>query len=869
MTYKEAKELFFKAAEEGRVPIRSKGAAPGACRTLTKERANQVLGRVELGVAHASGKCGSALDDVEISPLLLQLDDLAWHGAEHLAERAKAVVVSDARLFASTILGRDVTKRNWIRVTPDMFEPAWRSLAEALLAAGGVSAGGRSKKTTLADLHRLAKAAAARGILRPEDLPPHSEEVMEWAQEDPWDSTEEGRRKTKKVAGNLKAGLVAYRRARRALGERGEHLTECLASGRDREWGIGSLEGIDELLRRGFERLAGPDQDRLRDLMKDPGKLPMLDKIAILAPDFGDALRTYLDSGDDLAVARQPLYEDKVVHAMSRLIAMMFREKIEPAMLEFDDLWRPVDGHHTAAGSKANKGHGRFASTACSDQKPTCLLHHLTDVSLPYRIGRSTLQFPQAVREGRALHYPDSAFNDARAMKYVAARVLRPLRQRTGTWNEIEAAHTTLMEHMSTVNENSPSSGRIDKSHLPINFGQLLCVILWDLRQRIHAADRAIIDHQQNPKSREGSHRATVLQERLYKALEEYAVVAVIAADGLRVKNYAGAIAGVHVIPTPVVEEGEWVGFSAVRTHWRGDDCPSARLKITKKRRNVRERTWILSPGIVDLDLFFRYWTEVRPNRLRKAGLIGVDEQMDFAAELAGIGERFALFASDLPVAGKAHLPSRKYALVRSGPAGDRRVSPGNRTDASVRDIWARVVHRVARDLLRVDGLPATLKECRKGGNPYRGLMGPHGLRSLAAWHFGGLLNRWSVAMEMTNDSYDMLHDTYAVLPDQYTLHRGSRKPEDPELYVPLVDWMFDSRSLTGSFNWEGFWAHFRPLRFNEERQEWVQLFRGEAEEVDQLENILRSGNPLAVRDESGASHAASGEIVPWSKQAA
>lgn len=848
MTYEKAKETFLQAARDGRIPDRSPGAVPASFRTLGTDRANQVIARAEFGVAHASGKCGAALDAVDIEPYLRDLDDHVWHGAEHLSTSAKRVAVSDARLFASTILGRDITKRKWIKITLGMFEPAWRPLAEALLSLPGWSAGGRSKKTTLADLYRLAKAAAARDIFRPEDLPSDSSEIMVWARKDNWDGTEEGERAIQKKQRTLKGGLVAYRRARGALGAAGENLPACVAARMEREWGIGSLENLDELLRTACDRLAKEEKERLSGVVNSPSQRSMVDVISVLAPDFGDALNSYLERGANLAIPRQPLYEDKVVGSFSRLIATMYREEIDPATVPFEDLWLskgPVRARERPVSARVS----RYAVETSESEDSLCLLHFILDASLPNRIARSTLTLPEAVLEGRAKHYPDSAYTDVGMLKYVALRVLQPImaKQDPNEWLKLEGVHNSLIKHMGETNKVSPSSGRIDKSNIPLNFGQLVCVALWHLRRKVEHADRALTEHLCHPKARAGSHRMLILQERLYVALEEFAVVSVIAADGLRCKNYAGAIAGAHIIPEPIVDEdGHWVGFSGVRTKFWGGDCPSVRLKITTKRRTIRERTWTLSPGIVDMNLFFRYWTEVRPDRLRKAGLIAQDAQLDFGAELAGTSERFAVFVSDHIASKKASLPSKRYALGRTVQGKEERVSAGNRTDASIRAIWARLIHEVAREVLCVPGIPATLAECRTPGSPYRGLTGPHGERSLVAWHFGALLGDWSFAEEMTNDSYDTLQNNYAVLPDQYSRNRGSRTIFDPELYAGLVDWMIAPKSLAGELDWDAFWKAFKPVRWDEESEKWVQVFSATEEETACLRAAL-AGDPDAA----------------------
>lgn len=854
MTYAEAQAAFRVAAAEGRIPSREHGAEPNSFRALPPHRVDQIISRVTYGVSFASGRSGTAADGVDIGPLLLELDEHARMGAEHLTASGKRVVVSDVRLFVTTVLGQDPWLTPRLRVSPHMFPIPWRPIADALVRTGGIAAGGRSRRTTLSELLYLAKTAEKYGVGDPHDLPADSAPILRWAWQEHSGGSGADSRECGKARARLKAGLSAYRRARATMGKAGENLPECTSPTVWREWGIDSLQDLPSLLAAGVERLESEEQRLYAPRVSGAEPLSDLDKIFVLAPYFGDALAKYIRLAEKEAIARQPRYVQKLIGAVGKLVATMIREGLDPFDVRFEELWTRTAPIQAVAVPMA-RPRGRYDSDPVDDgagESPPCLLQYLLDASLPQRIALSPLDLPQRVREGRAKYYPDSAFNDARLARYIALRVIKPLPQKRQVWIDLEAKHEELIQHMAAVNKQAPVAGRIDKGRIPLNYTQLCCIVLWYMRRKIRQADAELAALLESPKARKGSHRMVTLRERVYRLLEDYALFSVIVADGLRCKNYAGAVGGKHIIPEPVLDSaGNWIAIRSLRTHFRGDDCPSVRLKIPHQRNNIRARVWRISPAIVDFDLFLRYWRDVRQDRLRKCQLLGPEETLNLQAEYEGTGDRYAAFVTDRSVYRKSAIPSETYALQRTAPTGETvTVSGGHLTDATVRNTWARIVHEVARDVLGVSGIPATLDECRRTGSPYRGLFGPHGVRASIAWHFGSLLGRWEFSEEMTNDSYRTLVRDYAVLPRELARHRKTATLHDPLLYAKIVDWMFDNRSAAGQLDWEAFWRKFEPLRLDAEKNQWVQSYSGSKEENTALWYALsgRKGSAKGLR---------------------
>lgn len=863
MRFFEAKELFREAARAGRIPVRALGAG-GGFKAIGQGRVRQVLSRVTLGVEAASLVTGAALEDVDVGPLLIGLPEAAARAAEREGLSSVRNVRSDASLFASVLLQQDVASRR-LRVSPELFPAPWRPLALALVATPTRS-GGTSRRSSLSELLVLAQVAGRHGVDEPAQLPDDPRAVQEWAGAD------------EKLRTRLDAGVVAYRRARRVLAaDAGDALPALLRTTRDREWGVNALQGLPALLRSAYDRLEPEEQARYADRIDTPDALTTVEKIAVLAPYFGAALEAYVQLGGEAAIARQPLYLEKVVGAVSRTVATMIRAGLDPHGRRFESLWLeqlPVAGAKRAAPARRSRlDEDDFVGTAvglvggdregleAADQES--LLRRVLRESMALRIRGSMLQLTEAVTQGRAEYFTDSAFSDAKQLRYVALRVLKPRWLRSPTarragqarWAQLQVEHEGLMALMRGANGEAPARGRIDKSRLPCTYGNLAYVALWDLRRRVLEVDADLADVRAHQLSCDDSHRVQTLEARLRRRLRDYALVACIVADGLRNKNYCGAIAGIHFRPDVVRDQaGRWVGFSGMRTHYWGDDCPSVRLKVPKTRDRIRERTWRLSPGVVDLRLLFRYWTEVRPADLRAAGLLGPGEALDLDAD------RYAVFVSDEPVAGKKRVASARYAIRRpDGQGGWRVLSPGNLTDVSVRNIWASHIHRICRDVLRVPGVPARLEDCRKKGSEFRGLFGSHAVRSYVAFYWGGLRQDWARAEEYTNDSRQTLERDYAVLPADMQGKRGRGHLHDPELFTELLDLAFHPRSLEGEYDWGAFWRGFTPVRWVPAEQgqggQWEQAFFRRPEEIAQVRALLEPpvGHPAAAaqRDRS------------------
>lgn len=98
--------------------------------------------------------------------------------------------------------------------------------------------------------------------------------------------------------------------------------------------------------------------------------------------------------------------------------------------------------------------------------------------------------------------------------------------------------------------------------------------------------------------------------------LERYLVAALIMDDGLRLKQYVRGCWGHNIIADWRRDStGAITGIARVRTHWSGDRCGPAPLKIqfvSKRTRELTGRRRTVRPGVVDHELLWRYLRDVR-----------------------------------------------------------------------------------------------------------------------------------------------------------------------------------------------------------------------------------------------------------------
>jgi hypothetical protein len=853
MLFSDARQKFLQAAEQGKVRALSNGADPGSTKHLSPARAKQVVRRAELALSQGTGRSPDCLEAVDVGPHLLRLADYASE-IDHLATTRN--VVSDCRLFVSTVLGRDVRKRAAVRQRSWMFEEAWRPLAAALEATDGYRAGGKSRRSLLPNLAFLARVAADNGVNRPEDLPTVSGDIAAW------------------LPGNrrLKDGLVAYRKAKEALGATGLGYPVIVARRPEREWGVHTLQNLPELLAAGYAQLDAEERDQFVARVGEqpegiePALLSTEEQIFILAPYFGAALSEYIRVGQAQSIVRQPRYLRRTVGVVSRAVATLVRCGIDLHTLRFEDLWLSPSPDGAPAAPATRGGRYGVPSPDAADVEPPCLLQYLITRAAVHHVRGSTLALHPSIRTGKIAYFPDSAFNDVKALKYIALRVLKAYWEREKgrkgaavTWAQLEAETSATYRYMAETNAQTAVGGRLDRAEMPYSLPHVVCILLPILAERVHAIDRELNRLSLSRKARVGSHQWLTLESRRILHLRHYAIVALIAADGLRVKNFSGAIAGVHFIPDVVRDErGCWAGFRGLRTHWWGDDCPSVRLKITTgHNRNIRERIWDIRPGIVDMDLLYRYWVEARPCLLRRAGLLRDGEELDLDAELAGTGPRYAMFVSDESVFAdpraqpRVEKVSEVYGLLREHPSTgkDCRVKAGNLTECTVRATWERAIHFLVHDVLRFPGVPSTLDECRKKGSKWRGMLGPHGDRSATAWYIGGVLHDWAMAEEWTNDRRSTLEKHYAILPKWMVSNRGTGNLLDVDLYSEILSWMLQPVEKQVSLRWDVFRKVFRAVRDTSQAEPgggWAQVYRRTPEEVESLREALMNGRTKA-----------------------
>jgi hypothetical protein len=237
----------------------------------------------------------------------------------------------------------------------------------------------------------------------------------------------------------------------------------------------------------------------------------------------------------------------------------------------------------------------------------------------------------------------------------------------------------------------------------------------------------------------------------------DWAIATIILCDGLRVKNYSGALLNRHIIPN--WERGRAV---ALRTRfWGMRDEARVTLKKdwgddTRSKENEREND--IYPAVLDADLLTDFLLVIRAERLVRAGLVKSVEGFDRETD------RYALFPSteDCP---------EKQDRVRdvdgqTGAAFSPQQIPGTRTGRyakpeRVSEQVGRIVHWMVRDVMKRAGVPEW--GSREIVKLFRGLFGGHRTtRAGNASCWGFECDDWTYAQWITNDTLKTLKRYYS-----------------------------------------------------------------------------------------------------------
>lgn len=765
-TLREAQALFDVKSEAGEIPNR----VTGKTGQLAASRRGPIMSHVTAALRHAlrsfpeyARVSADALLDVEIAPFLATLPDHAELDASEAGRSDPSKERSNVALFVTVVTGRDaVREKRSIEVTRVL--PAWQPLYDALCSQASEQPKARTYPRLLI---RFMELALANGVVSPEAVPDDFDAVHAWAPALGFSRKE------------VHEALGAFRSAADALGD------DSLPRAYDLVFrgGIG-VRGLSDWVQRA--RNAG--------MTGDPMSWELLDIITALAPKIGNAVRTVLSAGKKHN--RTASYENEIIDCGSWLVASLIRLGEDVSALTLLDLYlerREIRVEQSAAAEEGRKV--KLAQLAKYTTTPThdapmalhSLLRRCLDVTAPLSYANSPLRLVNPVHEEDDIPvYTDSmianvkqAFLLTKAMFGAELEEVAP-----DVWARARNEHDSLLRHISSHNRGRYLAGRKAKRDLLITWPQAVCMGLPYLRQKALMARRAVADRADRIGHLESRESQKVLLAYC-EALRDYVVVAILLDDSLRIRNYAGATAGIHLKPTPEIIEGCWRRFVGARTHFRGADADDVRLKVlARKDEGLNERERPLTPGIVDMDLLFEWWTKARPFYLVQAGLLTTVDAYDPERD------NYAVFPTGRP-----------SEAQRADPAWKGHISPD-----MLSEIFGRALHEICMKVLGQTDLPewgdASLTET------HRSLFCAHIVRLLVGTYFGGVLGDWTTAEYRTNDRELTLRKHYNLLAPWFTQRMHKQSHENPRWFDRVIARVLEARDCDV---WGPFWDRFDP----------------------------------------------------------
>lgn len=767
-TLREAQALFDAKSEAGEVPNR----VTGEMGKLAQSRRGPIMTHVTAALRHAmrghpeySALNADALLDTEIAPFLATLPDHAELDARESERSDPSKERSNVALFVTVVTGRDAVREKK-PIERARVLPAWQPLYDALWCQAEREP---KKRTYPRLLIRFMELALANGIMSPQAIPDDYEAVHAWAPALGF---------SKK---NVHEALGAFRSAADALGD--DTLPRA----------------YDFVFRDGIGIRALPDwvaRARAAGMTGDPMAWPLLDVITALAPHLGDALRTILDAGK--GHNRAASYEEEMIQCVSWIVASLIRLGEDPGPMTLLDLFlerREVRVERTASAEE-----GRSVKLAQLAKYTTvvprrhanivhhCLLRRCLDNSAPLSYARSPLWLINLAHEEDVIPiYTESLIANVKQTFLLTKAMFGAELEDTDPdlWGRVRNEYDGMLEQMSGYNRGRHLDGRKPKKSLLITWPQAVCMGLPYLRAKAIEARRLVVHRSQRIGHLE-SRESQKLLLAYYEALRDYIVAAILLDDSLRITNYAGALAGVHLKPVPEIAGEQWGGFQAVSTHFRGADADGVKLKVlARKEEGLNERERPLTPGLVDMDLLFEWWTMARPFYLAQAGLLASVDAYDPRQD------QFAVFPT-----GRPSEEQRADASWR-----------GNMSADMLSEIFGRALHEICVEVLKRD-LPGW--DDPKLTADYRSLFSAHIVRLLVATYFGGILGDWATAEYRTNDREETLRKHYNHLAQWFLKQMHTQSPENPRWFDAVIMRVLEARTNDA---WGVFWDRFDPLQ--------------------------------------------------------
>ncbi|HSW50399.1 MAG TPA: hypothetical protein VLH09_09505, partial [Bryobacteraceae bacterium] len=736
-----------------------------------------IVSHVRGAVGHLTGKGRREAEELDIEPLVPKLPDAAYAYAESKGYHKPANYRSSAELFVSTLFSNGGTPQpSPVQPRHPDWDPLFAALEKYRTALENKLVGeGKDPKRRLgpqlSTLEQFRSFVFRHGIESPRGIPSY-QEVRRWADEDGLNQ------------GQWDARIHAYRFSARLLP--GAGYPELMRETWARDRGVRSLPDLGDRLRR-------------LGCTEDSRNMTTLQILTFLAPRMTRALLHRLEWGRQRD--RSEEWEKSNLDAVSRVVASMIRLGLDPLERSlfglFTEVVQVVDANPSISDLVAFELGGRKP-----EAREVSLIQCVVDECREPAAALSPLS-TRTSTEGEGAPPSHFVATVPADVNYIFAMVRQvyedDLSQLNSTlWKSAEGTLGRVLKYMRDHNDQLHIDGHLRKK-LVAGYGELICVSLAKLRNEAQERLQALDDFR--IASADKLHLSTVqdelqhLEGRADTELENYIIAAVPFDDGLREKNYARAIAGKHFVPKVITdEEGRPLAFEYVETVFVGNDHQDVRLKMKKRtrgrRRVSRERRRRLSRGIVDHHLLFRFWYETRARNAVRRGLISSVAEFDFQ------NDGYAVF-----IGSKA--PAKR--CFRSGQQSERYVQTGRLTKGA----WANRFKRTLKRMLAWIDV-----EVPKRSDPafaeWRGILGPHIVRSVIATYWGGLRSNWALACYLTDDTEDVLDEHYVALKDDLGRLMGMTGPRNPRWFDEVLDRLVADKN---GEDWTSFWASFDPAR--------------------------------------------------------
>lgn len=773
LTLPEAISRFDAASRAGEIPNRKSGTRS----SLKPSRRDPIISNVRKAVEHAlqtlnGGRAvgTDVMEATDLKPLLLTLPE---HGRLAVTEadedfdpKAASKIESNVRLFVSVVLGRDIVKDRAPVVRARVL-PAFQPLYDALDA--WVNECPDERRSLRRGFVLWTELAAANGAGTPEQVPDDYAAIQAWGRRLGW--------KPKDVA----YALNAWRKAVRLAGADHAMAWDLVVHN-----GLG-IKSLPDFVSRA--RAAG--------FNGDIAAATAADLLPYLAPKLGAALAKVIQEG--LNTGLSSAWASDMRDMASWVVAGLVCLGEDAARLTWFDLWtmrREVAATVDAEQDDQLAQYGIAGGAAVAHHS---LIRRLLDSTArrSYELSHLTLFNPDHEADPVPV-YTDSLLQNFEMAFVVTNRFFggRMHQQRPELWAQATMEYDSLARHTTEYNKPRILLGRKARGKLEITWPQLLCMGIPQLARDCYELRRKIADRRGRIGHLE-SRESQVLVNSYCDALTTYAIVALLADDSLRVKNYSGAMAGTHVRVTPVLAaDGTWRGIAEIRTSFTALDSDTVALKskkVTSGDHNARNRR--VTPGIVDHTLWFEYWTLARPRALVAAGLLPNIEAFDPA------DDDFAAFITPRPSSDQL----ADYQLARA--EGRKPAWRGNLSEDMLSDTFGAALHRICVEVLRRE-LPAW--GSKELVDDYRGLFGAHIVRLMVATWFGGVCGNWEAATYRTNDEEVTLRRHYVHLSAWAKEQEHRDGPEGLRWFERVVNRVLHLRSADDA-RWPQFWHVFDP----------------------------------------------------------